>query len=337
MSARKRLVPAARGVVAAAALAMMAAALGDAGAEAGAGAPAAAPASPTPALMVAHAEKGLMLGIADSGTGLVAVGGNGNIVVSADGQSWTQVPSPVDVTLTAVAFADGRNGWAVGHDAVILHTADGGRSWTLQNFQPDLNVPLFSVLALDAQRAFAAGAFGTLKATSDGGATWTDVNAEAINGDKLHLNAITRLANGDLFVVGEHGLAALSSDGQSWRRLESPYEGSFFGVQPWGSQGVLAFGLRGNIYVMADARAGGWRKLEAQTTSSLFGGLAIADGKAVLVGGDGELVAVDGNGNARRLGLGAAGKGQATAYAALVGYRNGLMLAGEAGVSRVVP
>jgi photosystem II stability/assembly factor-like uncharacterized protein len=265
------------------------------------------------------------------------VGGNGDIVSSDDGQHWAQVPSPVDVTLTAVAFADGSNGWAVGHDAVILHTADGGRSWTLQSFQPDLNAPLFSVLALDAQRAFAAGAFGTLKATVDGGASWTDVNAEAISADKLHLNAITRLANGDLFVVGEHGLAALSSDGLSWRRLESPYEGSFFGVQPWGSQGVLAYGLRGNIYAMADARSGHWQKIEAQTTSSLFGGLAIAGGKAVLVGGDGELVAVDGAGNARRLAIGAGSKGQATAYAALVGYRGSLMLAGEAGITRIVP
>jgi photosystem II stability/assembly factor-like uncharacterized protein len=311
-----------------------AAALGDDGA---APAVAAAPPGPGPALTVEHAETGLLLGIADTGERLVAVGGNGDIVVSDDGQRWAQVPSPVDVTLTAVAFADSRNGWAVGHDAVILHTADGGHSWTLQNFQPDLNAPLFSILALDAQRAFAAGAFGTLKATVDGGASWTDVNAEAISADKLHLNAITRLANGDLFVAGEHGLAALSSDGRNWRRLESPYEGSFFGVQPWGSQGVLAFGLRGNIYAMADARLGRWQKIEAQTTSSLFGGLAIPDGKAVLVGGDGELVAVDGSGNARRLGIGAGGKGQAKAYAALVGYRNGLVLAGEAGITRIVP
>src|SRR5262245_49319389 len=35
--------------------------------------------------------------------------------------------------LYGVRFADGKNGWAVGDRGVILHTADGGKTWTLQN------------------------------------------------------------------------------------------------------------------------------------------------------------------------------------------------------------
>lgn len=290
---------------------------------------------PTAAMMAAHAETGLLLGIVDTGQRLVAVGGNGDIVTSADGERWTQVQTPVDVTLTGVAFADQRHGWAVGHDALILHTADGGQSWSVQSFQPDLNAPLFSVLALDSQRALAVGAFGTLKLTEDGGGRWSDVDAPVITKDKLHLNAIVRLANGDIFIAGEHGLAAVSSNGRDWQRLSPPYEGSFFGALPWGSRGAITFGLRGNIYTSDDVRADHWQKVDSQTTSSFFGGLVLPQGEVALMGGDGEIAIVDGKGVVRLVHDHSARQGQATAYAAGINYRNALIAVGEAGVARV--
>ena len=295
------------------------------------------PAHPTPALLVQHAEKGLLLGITSVGDRLIAVGGNGVIVISDDGATWAQVPSPVDIALTAVSFADAQQGWAVGHDAVILHTNDGGKSWKMQNFQPDLNAPLFSILALDAQHAVAVGAFGTVKSTEDGGEHWNDVASDALSSDKLHLNAITKLANGTLFIVGEHGLAAASQDGHEWHRLESPYEGSFFGTEPWGAQGAIAFGLRGNIYATADVHTVKWQKVEANSTSSLFGGAATANGKAVLVGNDGTLVAVNDAGVARKLSIAVQGQGRAGTYTALVGSRGALVMVGDGGVTKFAP
>ena len=43
----------------------------------------------------------------------------------------------------------------MGHDAAILHTTDGGKTWTLQNFQPELEKPFLDVLFLDNQHGFA--------------------------------------------------------------------------------------------------------------------------------------------------------------------------------------
>ena len=294
-----------------------------------------APARPMAAMTAAHADSGLLLGIADTGERLVAVGGNGDIVLSEDGVHWSQVPGPVDVTLTAVAFSDPQHGWAVGHDASILHTGDGGRSWTVQNFQPDLNAPLFAIAALDQKRAVAVGAFGTLKITEDGGAQWSDVAADEVVKDKYHLNAITRIANGDLVLVGEHGTAAVSSDGRGWRKLSAPYEGSFFGVMPWGPRGAIAFGLRGNIYAIADVAQDQWQKIDAQTTNSFFGGLALQGGELALVGGNGEVVAINASGSPRRLSNTASRIGQATTYAAGIDYKGALLVVGEAGVQRV--
>lgn len=246
-----------------------------------------------PALMTRDAEKGMLLGISKGGDGLIAVGANGVILFSSNGQSWRQVESPVDVALTSVAFGDVRHGWAVGHDALILGTADGGATWKVQNFQPELSSPLFGIQPLGGPAAIAVGAFGLLKTTRDGGASWSDIDAPELTGDKYHLNGITRTPTGKLVVVGERGLIAASDDGLQWRRMESPYEGSLFGVKPWGARGAVAFGMRGNVYVTNDLEVEPWQKLEVHTTASFFGGQVLQDGRVLLTGAEDRVLLLD--------------------------------------------
>jgi photosystem II stability/assembly factor-like uncharacterized protein len=73
------------------------------------------------------------LDIERAGERLVTVGDYGIALYSDDnGATWRQGEVPVQVMLTAVDFVDAQYGWAVGHDAVILHTQDGGETWTRQ-------------------------------------------------------------------------------------------------------------------------------------------------------------------------------------------------------------
>ena len=249
---------------------------------------------PRPSELMPLAPRSLMLGIANSGKVLVAVGERGNIVVSKDGRNWAQVQAPVRAALTAVSFADDKNGWAVGHDAVILRTADGGRSWTLQNFEPELEKPLLSVLFLDADRGFAVGAYGLFKQTADGGKTWAEVDAPDIRADELHFNSLVKLNDGSLFIAGEQGMLGHSTDaGVTWKKIESPYEASLFGALPVGDKGALIYGLRGNVYVSQDVGAGNWTKIETNTVASFFGGTDLPDGRLALVGLNGTLLVVD--------------------------------------------
>ncbi|MEH6583479.1 MAG: YCF48-related protein [Halioglobus sp.] len=75
----------------------------------------------------------LILDMTHAGERLVAVGAYGTVLLSDDeGASWRQASVPVQVTLTAVSFPTPDKGWAVGHDAVILHSADAGESWHKQ-------------------------------------------------------------------------------------------------------------------------------------------------------------------------------------------------------------
>jgi len=112
------------------------------------------------------------------GTGWV-VDAAGKIFHTVDGgTTWTRQTAAIGaaVELTGVSFADAQNGWAVGSCwplrngggwAVILHTTDGGVTWT----QQDVGVmPLVSaVTAGDALTAWAVGDDGLVLRTSDGG------------------------------------------------------------------------------------------------------------------------------------------------------------------------
>jgi photosystem II stability/assembly factor-like uncharacterized protein len=86
-----------------------------------------------PAEASARSLNGLMLDVTRAGDRLVAVGAYGTILLSDDGgANWQQASVPAQVTLTAVSFPTPDQGWAVGHDAVILHSRDGGESWHKQ-------------------------------------------------------------------------------------------------------------------------------------------------------------------------------------------------------------
>jgi photosystem II stability/assembly factor-like uncharacterized protein len=284
---------------------------------------------PRPAEIMPNAARSLMLDVQRAGDHLVAVGSRGQILLSNDGRQWKQVETPVRATLTAVMFADSQQGWAVGHDATILRTLDGGGSWALQNFQPELNKPFLSVLFLDANRGFAVGAFGLFDKTTDGGAHWSAVDAPAILGDGLHLYAIRKLGNGNLFIAGEQGLLGLSTDGgATWTKLTSPYEGTFFGAVPVGANGVVVCGLRGNAWSATDAAAPKWQKLDTGTNDSLFGCAAAGGGRVAMAGLNGTMLLADmQSGKVAHL-----DSGVDSTLSGVTSWKSGLVYVGESGI-----
>ena len=87
----------------------------------------------TPVLKSRLLSRTLFNGITKAGRRLVGVGQRGNIFYSDDaGKSWTQAAVPVSSDLTAVSFPTAQQGWAVGHDGVVLHSADAGATWVKQ-------------------------------------------------------------------------------------------------------------------------------------------------------------------------------------------------------------
>ncbi|RJG15607.1 glycosyl hydrolase [Massilia cavernae] len=266
--------------------------------------------------------------LAVAGKRLVAAGQRGHILYSDDGKNWTQAEVPVSSDLTALYFPSAQQGWAVGHEGVILHTADGGATWTRQldgkqaaalmsrhygkpanpdepgarRLQQDAesfaaqgaDKPFLDVWFEDDKRGFVIGAFNLILRTEDGGQSWTPWLNRVDNPKALHLYAI-RPAGGTLFIAAEQGLVLKYDRAQGrFTSLELPYKGTLFGVT--GTENMaLVYGLRGNAWRSTDGGAS-WIKADTGVNAGIASGMVRADGSVVLASQAGQVLVSSDNG-----------------------------------------
>ena len=249
------------------------------------------------ALESAKASRSLLLDVTHAGKRVVVVGDRGHILFSDDeGRTWTQAKVPTRQLLTAVYFVDDQHGWAVGHDAQILASNDGGASWSKQFEDLKREAPLLDVWFKDLQTGFAVGAYGALLETTDGGQHWQDIGERLDNEDQFHLNGIAYVKDAGLFAVGEQGSMFRSpDDGETWEKLEGPYQGSLFGVVGTSQANtLLAYGLRGNLFRSTDFGSH-WEPVALQGERgplefSIANASLLPDNSIVLVGNGGSVM-----------------------------------------------
>lgn len=272
-----------------------------------------------PAIAVRAPDKAVLQAVAPAGERLVAVGERGVIALSDDGaRRWRQARSvPTSVTLTAVRFADATQGWAVGHGGVVLATQDGGEQWTLladgrslaalaeqaARERPEQGAlakeaallaadgpdkPLLDLLVADPRRLFVVGAYNLAFESSDGGRRWRAALDRMDNPKSQHLNALA--ARGQTWLVaGEQGLLMRSrDDGRSFRRLNSPYAGSWFTLVGTGGNEWVAAGLRGHAYRSTDD-GDSWIALVGAPPASFVSAAALPDGGVLLANQAGQV------------------------------------------------
>lgn len=269
-----------------------------------------APALTRPALAARRADGAVLLAAANAGRRIVAVGERGLVFASDDGgKRWQQQPTPVSVTLTAVRFADAERGVAVGHGGIVLLTADAGASWRVvldgrraaqlaldaarvsghaervglaeRLVAEGADKPFLDVLMPDASTLVVVGAYGLAFASLDSGRHWASWLDRFDNPKALHLYALHQ--HGDSWLaVGEQGLMLRSNDGgKTFRRLQSPYKGSFFVAELIGEQDIVVAGLRGNVWRSVDAGSS-WTQVAAPMPASITASLRTPDGELLL-------------------------------------------------------
>lgn len=281
-----------------------------------------------PASMTPRAAQGMLTRVVSAGNRLVAMGERGLVVLSDDGgRQWRQARVPVSVTLTAASFVDAHQGWIAGHNGVVLHTADGGESWTVQTdgvalaeaslaqaralpasaAQRDRHIaeaerlvadgadkPLLSICFADARHGLVVGAFGLAAATTDGGKTWTPCRERLANPMGMHLYAVAR--HGRTWVIaGEQGVLMRSNDdGASFQALDSLSGRTLFAVTPTRQGTFICGGLLGAACRLdADSLVVAPVELPGQLT--ILSGMQLRDGRVALLGQGGRwLVSDDG-------------------------------------------
>jgi photosystem II stability/assembly factor-like uncharacterized protein len=143
-------------------------------------------------------------------------------------------------------FVNPNEGWICGSAGQILHSIDGGKTWTPQNTGTaiDLNTISFT----DNQHGWAAGYtssdLGIVLYTSNGGTNWTPL-VQNFNDDLLK---ITFNDNNNGFAIGSSGKIYLSTNGgTTWTPMyTSPHEG-LWDIQVLPSGTGYACGTNGAI------------------------------------------------------------------------------------------
>lgn len=260
----------------------------------------ASPAVPPPRLAPAEHRAGAltsaMLAAASAGRHVVAVGERGTVLLSGDGgATFRQADAvPVATTLTGVSFVDEREGWAVGHGGVVLHTADGGRHWTLQRSDLERDQPLLAVHFFDARHGVAVGLWSLVLVTQDGGGSWQSVTLPSPPGARridLNLYGLFAAANGDLYACAEQGKLLRSGDrGNSWQVLDTGYRGSLWAGAALSDGSLLVGGLRGTLLRSGDGGAT-WQRLAEPAQSSITGIVQLGDGRILASALDGVTLA----------------------------------------------
>ncbi len=216
----------------------------------------------------------------------VVVGERGHVLLSESRTDWRQARQvPTRSTLTAVA-AVGDKLWAVGHDQVILHSADGGETWVRQHVSPwtpdkaddpRASAPLLSVLFLDDRRGFAVGAYGLLMRTDDGGQSWRRTDLVQERGEKDDSASVAREEEG-----AEGGV-------EDWLFTEEDLE---LGEEEDPHLNAIVRTGDGSLFIAAERGAafrstdGGetWERISLPYEGSMFGAIGY-EGRHVLVFG----------------------------------------------------
>ena len=182
----------------------------------------------------------IFFGVTFGKTNFVAVGEQGAIFRSPDGNAWSSAKSGITETLRAVTF--GKDTFiAVGDKGSILTSPDGS-AWTTMSSGTS---NLLRSIAYGNGTFVAVGDKGTL-ITSRDGVAWTTEVSGVLDGLREVIFADKRFV-----ITGEHGTILTSRDGAEWKKVDIDFPLTIKSVAH-GSAGFVAVGGADNALISAE-------------------------------------------------------------------------------------
>lgn len=179
----------------------------------------------------------------------------------------TQMKLPASQFITSIASNARDKIWAVGHDSLILYSANGGQSFSVQNIDIKKESPIFDISMDDTGQGLVVGAYGYALSTVDGGQKWSTVEIDV---EEPHLYSVERDHKGNYYICGEFGsLYKLDSSFKLLKKYSLDIETSFFGLEVLSEDSFFAYGLRGLLVYTKNGNS--FEKIPHSSIASFYG------------------------------------------------------------------
>lgn len=251
-----------------------------------------------------------------------AVGDGGVLVYTTNGGAkWEQKileevkAGDLYTDLWGVHFIDEKTGWICGDlnkgSAVILHTTDGGKTWSRQSSGSP--TALYGIFFIDSKTGWAVGANGTILGTETGGAKWTPLLAGKaganIGEGEPGLWSVWFVNKTKGWVVGENGTIKTTNDGgKTWVNQNSGTDSNLSAVCFVNENTGWVVGEAGTILHTKDG-GNTWTVQKSGTEDWLYGVSFISDKEGIVVGEYGTVLRTADGGQTWKLELSGKQKG----------------------------
>jgi photosystem II stability/assembly factor-like uncharacterized protein len=197
-------------------------------------------------------------------------------------QWFWQNPLPQGNYLRKVMFVSESEGWIVGHSGTILHTTDGGDSWSFQ--KRGTNDYFTDLHFIDNNYGTVVGLNGKILRTTDGGKNWQN----QVSGTHYGLNSVFFINENKGFAVGSYNtpypnsygvILSTTNGGNTWlvnNRSEGLYE-VYFANNNFGMMtGFNVF--YGGFFLKSTDSGKNWEKIQLPANvSDYFYGIHFLD------------------------------------------------------------